>query len=352
MNIPFNFIRTKKAVAILILTFLITSSTVSTISADEEKIDFKETIFNLKNLMSKLKEILNTLFDDLFETFNPPPETGTEPPEAEIPEEPEDISEIPAEPQDVPEAPTSEQPPENEGHTTFNSPPNKPEIPYNSDEFYIALTGVASLDFLTSAIDPDGDKIKYAWDWNGDGHVDDFQDNNGDLYESGETVNNSYSWISAGTYEIKVRAIDEHGAKSKWSDSRSVQVKDLINRRPSSPQYCSPPTTPVGPTIVHICTIDAPVYWLDVPACWKTYGEPGHKIQFDWGDGHKSPWYDTDPLDGAVYASRGWSEVGNYYIRARQKTPDGSFISGWSGSITITVVDWSNMNTSSEERVS
>ena len=51
MNISHNFIRTKKAVALAILTILITSSTISTITAAEER----PVQIKFNNFFSKLK---------------------------------------------------------------------------------------------------------------------------------------------------------------------------------------------------------------------------------------------------------------------------------------------------------
>jgi outer membrane protein assembly factor BamB len=58
--------------------------------------------------------------------------------------------------------------------------------------------------------DPDDDNLYYYFEW-GDG--------TGDISavgESGESMVVSHSWNEEGTYIIKVKAIDEHGAESNW----------------------------------------------------------------------------------------------------------------------------------------
>ena len=59
--------------------------------------------------------------------------------------------------------------------------------------------------FTASSTDPDGDTISnYMWDWG---------DKNTTLTDQEEV---SYSWAKRGTYNIKAKAIDEHGGESEW----------------------------------------------------------------------------------------------------------------------------------------
>ena len=43
-------------------------------------------------------------------------------------------------------------------------------------------------------------------------------------YNSGETVNVSYSWSKKGRYEVKVKSRDIHKAESEWSDPLVVNM--------------------------------------------------------------------------------------------------------------------------------
>ncbi len=73
--------------------------------------------------------------------------------------------------------------------------------------------------YTASTSDPDGDKLYYLFDW-GDGNF------SGWLgpYNSGETVNVSYSWSTKGNYEIRVKAKDTYGMESEWSDPLPVSM--------------------------------------------------------------------------------------------------------------------------------
>ena len=96
-----------------------------------------------------------------------------------------------------------------------NLPPNKPSKPSGSTSGRIGV----SYTYSTSTIDLDGDRIYYMFDW------DDGTDS-GRLgpYDSGQTVTASHIWWMRGSYSIKVKAKDEYGAESIWSDPLAVSM--------------------------------------------------------------------------------------------------------------------------------
>jgi hypothetical protein len=61
-----------------------------------------------------------------------------------------------------------------------------------------------------TAIDPDGDQIKYIIEW-GDNTTD-----TTDFYDSEITVTVSHTWSEKGMYIIKAKAVDEYDAESDW----------------------------------------------------------------------------------------------------------------------------------------
>lgn len=104
--------------------------------------------------------------------------------------------------------------------TWVNNPPNKPTKPSGP------ISGVpgTSYPYQTSAIDPEGHKVRYGWDWIGDGVVDQWDDNGGSYYNSGVPITTSHSWPAQGTYVVRVMAEDIHGAPSVWSDPLTVTI--------------------------------------------------------------------------------------------------------------------------------
>ena len=74
--------------------------------------------------------------------------------------------------------------------------------------------------YTTSATDLDGDTIRYGWDWNGDGVVDEWTG----YVPSGTPKTTSHAWSSVGLYQIKVKAEDSTGAQSDFSASLAVDI--------------------------------------------------------------------------------------------------------------------------------
>ncbi|MCK5113112.1 MAG: hypothetical protein KAQ84_06160, partial [Thermoplasmatales archaeon] len=104
--------------------------------------------------------------------------------------------------------------------TATNNPPEKPSKPSGETQ---GQTGT-SYPYSTSAIDPDGDKLEYGWDWDGDNTVDEWDNNNSNYYPSGTPISTSHAWPTDGTYNIKVKAKDIYGEESDWSDPLSVTM--------------------------------------------------------------------------------------------------------------------------------
>ena len=92
-------------------------------------------------------------------------------------------------------------------YTSNNSPPNDPEFDVPSRW----PVGV-ELCFNFSSTDPDNYSISYIIDW-GDGTIDETG-----FYESGELIEFCHTYETKGTYTIRIRAIDEFGAMSSWSE--------------------------------------------------------------------------------------------------------------------------------------
>jgi hypothetical protein len=91
--------------------------------------------------------------------------------------------------------------------TAANNPPNMPNMPSGPGTGKIGRT----YRYTTSATDPDGDMLKYTFDW-GDGVTSETRS-----VRSGTIASSSHTWGKAGTYQIRVTATDSNGASSVWS---------------------------------------------------------------------------------------------------------------------------------------
>ncbi len=74
----------------------------------------------------------------------------------------------------------------------------------------------ASLVFSATATDPDGDNIRYLFDWNNDG-IGDRWTNGGVRVASGTAQSLPRIWASPGTYTFQARTEDSKGSLSGWT---------------------------------------------------------------------------------------------------------------------------------------
>jgi hypothetical protein len=96
-----------------------------------------------------------------------------------------------------------------------SQPPAKPQKPSGP------ASGKANVEYpyTSSTTDPDGDQVYYLFDWN-DGTTSGWVG----PYNSGATATAQHTWKKQGNYEIKVKAKDEHGAQSGWSDPLPISM--------------------------------------------------------------------------------------------------------------------------------
>jgi hypothetical protein len=100
------------------------------------------------------------------------------------------------------------------GNSGNNSPPVKPQPPSGT------ASGKPGVEYTYTAVttDPDGDTISYVFSW-GDGTT-----SQTDFIPSGQQGSSTHSWAEKGNYEIKVKAVDVHGAESDWSDPLPISM--------------------------------------------------------------------------------------------------------------------------------
>lgn len=94
--------------------------------------------------------------------------------------------------------------------------PDKPEGP----DLGIVMTEYTYT--ASAATDPDGDMMKYCFDW-GDGTV-----NWSDWIDSGTGVSLKHTWDKPGFYEIKIKVRDQYGLDSPWSESLTMHIQGAI----------------------------------------------------------------------------------------------------------------------------
>ena len=100
--------------------------------------------------------------------------------------------------------------------TVFGLPPYPPNIPIGPSNGNTNVTYIYS----TSAIDPDGEQLYFQWDWGNE------MSPWYGPYDSEENCNISHSWEVEGSYSIRVRAKDQGGKMSNWSDTFLVVISN------------------------------------------------------------------------------------------------------------------------------
>lgn len=176
-------------------------------------------------------------------------------------------------------------------YQAISNPPETPVAPYGPTTLDVGVSG----DYSTASNDPDGDDIRYVFDW-GDG-----TETTSDFIMSGRPVLASNSWNKKGDYEVKVKARDKYGQQSSWSEALAVSI---LNDAPDKP------TTPNGPTNGKIKTTYTYTTVSNDPN--------GHKIKynFDWGDGTNS-WTELLTSGETASNSHTWTRSGSYEIKVQ-----------------------------------
>ncbi len=99
----------------------------------------------------------------------------------------------------------------------INNPPAKPSLPSGPTSGKIGV----DYTFSTSTTDPDADtQLFYQWNWGNE------ESDWMGPYQSGQLVQTIHKWSAAGDYPVKVRAKDNYGSVSAWSDSITVQIAE------------------------------------------------------------------------------------------------------------------------------
>jgi hypothetical protein len=201
------------------------------------------------------------------------------------------------------------------GEPSSNNPPDTPIKPSGPTSGSIGV----SYSYATSTTDPDGDDVKYGWDWINDDLVDDWSG----LQTSGTTCSMSHTWTNPGTYQIKVKAQDENSDLSAWSSSLTVVIS-AGNNPPNKPDTPSGATSGKTGTSYSYSTSttdpenDQVYYW------------------FDWGDGTNSDWDGPHDSGDTISLSHTWPADGTYPLKVKAKDTNGDE-SSWSETLSITM---------------
>ncbi len=97
-----------------------------------------------------------------------------------------------------------------------NQQPGKTEPPTGNES---GIPGEIYKYSVRKIKDPDGDLLSYMWDW-GDGNYSNWIP----APTTGTYLSAEHNWTQEGTYEVRVKARDQYGAESEWSDPLVVSM--------------------------------------------------------------------------------------------------------------------------------
>ena len=181
--------------------------------------------------------------------------------------------------------------------------------------------------YQTKTLDPTGDKVKYGWDWNGDGSVDEWDDNNGNYYTSGQLINTPHTFSSSGTFSIKVMAEDQYGAQSGFSPTLTVVISQ--NQAPSKPSKPSGPTEGKPDETYTFSTSSTDPEGFDVKYGWDWNGD---NLIDEWDD-NSGNYY---PSGQQISTSHSWTAQGTYSVKVKCKDVHG-YESYWSDPLVVNI---------------
>lgn len=182
----------------------------------------------------------------------------------------------------------------------YNPPPESPSKPKGSTWSNVNV----EYTFCTTVTNPDGNMVYYLWDW-GDGTTSSWLG----PYNPGETVCASHIWSEKGTYCVKVKAKDDHGTESQWSDCLYIAIDD--NRLPSLPIINGPKKGMPGREYTY--------------SFYSTDPENDNiSYNIDWDDGIITNWT-TPQSSGTPYLERHiWDSKKIYTIKAKTQDEHGA----------------------------
>ena len=188
---------------------------------------------------------------------------------------------------------------------TVTSPTNDP--PYTPSTSNGPTTGYVTISYTysTSTTDPNGDQVSYGWDWNGNDSVDEWTT----MHASGVVVSVFHAWDSAGVYNVKVKAKDEHDAISDWSDPLVVTI--YSNNPPETPSIDGPTSGRTGK-----------MYEYTFLAADSNENDISYFI--DWGDDTSTGWTEFIASETSVSAKHTWAEQNTFTIKAKAKDIHGA----------------------------
>ncbi len=180
-----------------------------------------------------------------------------------------------------------------------NTAPDVPARPSGPSSVHAGY----QVSYTTMAADPDGDPVRYGWDWDGDGTVDEWTG-----YQPEGTTTTAYqAWTQPGSYQVSVQSQDTVGDESEFSPVLTITVDDEENSAPAPPEIDGPSRGKAGEQHEYTFTVSDP---------------DGDQIYIwvEWGGGCPAvQWRGPYDSGDAISLTNTWNDTGTYLVKARAR---------------------------------
>jgi len=178
-----------------------------------------------------------------------------------------------------------------------NQPPTVPSQPSGPATAQMGYNA----SYTTMATDSDGNPLRYGWDWDGNGTIDEWTS----YQPTNTSITINHIWWERGSYQIRVKCQDSVGDKSEFSPALTVIVTG--NNAPDTPIIDGPVRGKAREAYEYTFTVIDPDG--DIVYIW-----------IDWG-GTCPPVEWMGPYNSGATATltNTWNYTGAYTVRAKAK---------------------------------
>jgi rhodanese-related sulfurtransferase len=178
-----------------------------------------------------------------------------------------------------------------------NHPPTVPSQPSGP----VTVQRGYNASYTTKATDQDGNPLRYGWDWDGNGTIDEWTS----YHPSDTSITINHTWRELDSYQIRVKCQDNVGNESEFSSVLTVIV--MGNNAPDIPVIDGPLRGKKGKAYDYTFTIVDP---------------DGDNIYLwiDWGGTCPAiEWIGPYNSGDTVSLTNTWNDTGTYTVRAKTK---------------------------------
>jgi len=178
-----------------------------------------------------------------------------------------------------------------------NHPPTVPSQPNGP----VTVQRGYNASYTTNATDQDGNPLRYGWDWDGNGTVDEWTS----YHPADRSISINHTWRERGSYQVRAKCQDSVGNESEFSSVLNVIV--MGNNAPGTPVITGPLRGKTGAAYEYTFTVVDPDG--DNISLWIEWGGTCPAVE----------WIGPYSSGDTVILMNTWNDTGTYTVRAKAK---------------------------------